>query len=59
MVQQNACDLVNASYPIITLRYAHSRTATHNYLDNADEADEAESHQEEIDRRRSLLQGGL
>ena len=53
MVQQNACDLVDAPYPIITLRDAHSRTATHNYLDNADEADEAESHQEEI------LQGGL
>lgn len=56
MVQQNACDLVDAPYPIITLHDAHSRTATHNYLDNvdeADEADEAESHQEEI------LQGGL
>ena len=40
----------------------HSRTATHNYLlkvDNADEADEAESYQEEIDRHRSLLQERL
>lgn len=59
MVQQNACDLVDASYPIITLRDAHSRTATHNYLDNTDEADEGESHQEEIGRRRSFPQGGL
>ena len=61
MVQRNACGFADASYPIITLLDVHSRMATHNHLlkvDNADEADEAESHQEEIDRRRSLLQEG-
>ena len=54
MVQQNACGFVDASYPIIALLNVHSRTAKYNYLlkvDNADEADEAESHQEEIGRR--------
>ena len=48
---------LSTPHPIIILLDVHSRTAIYTYLlkvDNADEADEAESHQEEIGRRRKI-----
>lgn len=45
---------LSTPHPIIILLDVHSRTAIYNYLLKVDNADEAESHQEEIGRRRRI-----